>query len=316
MNKVAPSKKRDVYKVYDAFLGDELTNDEFAALRKKSKLANPELLSREEIDDMKRGFTNSVRRPINMSAVESTCISGGSSNNVKLKFSDSVNATLLFEQVEGMRGKRTFVIHNFDKNTPHYTQLFTWPVFNDITEVTMQPIYYLIQRGNRQQQQQKTNNKKTPTNEHKRHILQHLLASDSINCINLVNNIEETMGCLLLKLHVREERIAFIFEWYEEPVFMFFIAFDVNASSKKPLLDMTLHRSDLFISHQVEDEEEFLDEEEGADIGMITTPRLKNKIDTTFISFYGDTLEVADMDKLKSSPMTFLSYGYVKNEID
>ncbi len=319
------SKKRDIFQTFEAFPGDELSFEECKALRKKAKFRDPALISQEEVDDMKRGLTDSIRRPMNLSAVQS--LRNNSKNNTKIKFSDSVNETLLFTQIEAVRGKRTFIMHNFDKDSPNYIRLYTWPVFNDISEAIMRPIYYLIQQRIRPRiapllSATIVDMTLVANDIQKRHNLQHQIANGTMICINLVNGIEDTMGSMLVRMIVSESRLAFIFEWYEEPLFLFFIAFDAPECGVEQHKDghiMILHRSDLFVAHEVEDDgndderdTNFMEGRESNenDTGIMT----RSKPETSFIAFYGEKIELSVIETLKACKMTFLSYGYIKKE--
>lgn len=307
------SKKRDVYKTYDAFPGDELSLAECQALRKKAKFRDPALLSQEEIDDMKQGIVDSIRRPMNLNAVQTMIQSSDSKG--KIKFSDSVNETLLFTQLEQAIDKKSFITHNFDQRSE---ELYIWPIFNDITEAVMGPIYYLIQKYKKGVPPVIT----TISNDaQKRRNLQHQIANSGIICISLINGIEDTMGCMLTRMIVNEKRLVFIFEWYEEPLFLFFIVFDApECGVTTPNHSMILHRSDLFVAHQVEDDDDDNNIRDTNNIGsnddMMEEKELMTRLkpETSFISFYGEKIEISVMETLKNCAMTYLSYGYIKKE--
>lgn len=301
--------KRDVYKTYDAFVGDELSPQEFEKLKKRTKLLNASLVSKEEIEDMKNGLVNAIRRPVNINTVQQQ-------QQQPRDASGSINATLLFTQIEAQRIKRGFVSHNFARNSQTYTRLFAWPVFNEITEAVMQPIHYLIQQRRRTQGTAAITNTNTAatTENQRRHIMQHQIAGGSISCIGLINSIEEIMGCMLIKLIVNKGRLVFLFDWYEEPLFVFLIAFDAPDCGLPA--NTALHRADLFVIHEVDVSES--EEEEGFDttttMMVPETKRRQTEKQTTFISFYGEKVEIAVVETLKKSLMTYISYGYIKKE--
>lgn len=312
--------KRDVYKTYDAFVGDELSPQEFERLKKRTKLLNASLVTQEEIEDLKNGLVNAIRRPVNLNALQTT---------TQQHKSDSINANLLFTQIETQRGKKGFVTHNFSRNSQYYTRLFTWSVFNEITEAIMQPINYLLQqhRGRKHGATVINTNTAATTENQRRHILQHQIACATISCIGLINSIEEIMGCMLLKLIVNKGRLVFLFDWHEEPLFTFIIAFD--ASDCGLAANTSLHRSDLFVIHEVEvSESEEEDDGDGINIAndtaMTTMMAPETKKQTkkkspvekhnTFISFYGEKIETTVIEVLKNSLMTYITYGYIKKE--
>lgn len=312
------NKKRSIFETGEAFAGDELTIsqiDAFQKEKKKSKFHNPDLISQEEIDQMKQGLADAISRPVNLSQKSSSHQSKRRVNENNVKFSESVNEDLLFTQFDANSKKKgrgcSFVTHNFSTISVYYTQLYTWPLFNSVIESVMRPIYYLSQQ---QQQQQQYEAKLGQV----RLTFQKRVASGTIECLDLVNGIEDIMGCMTVRLILKNERIVFLFEWYEEPLFLFMIAFGVPGCS----LTGTLHRSDLFVAHQVDaiDPEED-DRERRLMMGNIDEKNREGleeipcaKAETTFISFYGQKMDIEAIEALKKSKMSFIGYGYILNE--
>lgn len=304
------SKKRSIFETGEAFAGDELTISQIDAFqKKKSKFHNPDLISQEEIEQMKQGLADAISRPVN---IRTTSSHEGKRrvNENKVKFSESVNEELLFTQFDNKRGKKgSFVTHNFDTNSVYYAQLYTWPLFNSVIESVMRPIYYLGQ-GHQQQ---------PPKLGQSRLTLQKRVASGIIECLDLVNGIEDIMGCMTIRLILKNERVVFLFEWYEEPLFLFMIAFGVPGCS---INGLTLHRSDLFVAHQVDAIDPDEDDRERRIMMGAVDEKLREgmeeipcaKAETTFISFYGQKIDIEAIEALKKNKMTYIGYGYILNE--
>lgn len=276
---------KNSYKIYDSFLDESITPEQYEALKKKTKLLNTNSMTEEEINNIKEGMIDSVRRPINLSMASSLI----SNNGKNIKFNDSINEKILFKQLyedshkytddRTGRKRNTFITHNFDKKSIYYDRLYKWCIFNDVTELLMRPIYYLISRKdddddnhhnsmistkpsriNKLKKQPEDKNTAS-TLSSKIILLQNNIAQsykqiESITCIDFIINIEDAMGAILKKLVIRGDRLIFIFEWTEEQDFMFIISFTVikptwTKSEYNSSSIISLHRTDMFLEHEI-----------------------------------------------------------------
>ena len=178
----------------------------------------------------------------------------------------------------------------------------------------MRPIYFLKRQVTSSTEIKTDNNQLNDTA--KRLSMQKEIATGHMTCMDLVNSIEDIMGCMLQRIVIQQRRIAFIFEWYEEPLFYFMIAFEAPMCN---MGDMVLHRSDLYVAHQVDITDETVDVDfqrrlmMGADGEKMEEIPAK-KAESFFIAFYGQKVEMDAIENLKSCQMTYLTYGYILNE--
>lgn len=344
------NSRSDPYKDYDDFLEDNMSVEKYAKQVKTNPLLNPDLVTIEEINNIKQGMVNSFRHPINIS--KTAALLNGMERDIK--YTDSINDDLLFSQLrdDEKTVKKSFVLHNFDKKSVYYDRLYKWIIFKDITELMMAPIPYLSKSD-----VAPLLLSNTKANRPKLYDLQLRIARPGVSHINvmeLVNGCEEHMSGQLVKLIVRGDRLVFVFEWGREKSFMFFMYFKVIAPSwtkteYDPACVLNLHRTDLFIEHSIQnennsdsgdecdtnyggggdDEVDNADDELGMDFfgsNVITSKNKKCKSSffealekkeeksalDTFVSFYNEKINVSFIEKLKSDHIAYLNYGYIR----
>ena len=297
--------KKDVFGSREAFPGDELSVDEVNKYKKqKKRLMIPE----SEIEAIKNGIAWAIKQPTYMLEPES-------------RTSDSIDEARLFEQISTQRSRKTprFLIHNFDAHSQYHTLLFTWTVFSGTTEKMMGPICYMA----------RPTATTGVTAGSLRLNFQQQVASASVTCLDVLNGFEEHMACALKRAILRDHTLVFLFDWHEEPMFMFLVVFDLV--DKCDLADMSLDRADFFITPEVDIEDTpeeiarekvqieadhmfysntlLLGEENAVEVVLE-----KRKARSFFISSFGQKVETEYMDELKRCRLRYTTYGYVLKE--
>jgi len=263
-------------KLYNAFLDGTITDDQYDLLKKRTKYLNSDSVTDDEISDIKQGMVNSFRHTvmINNNDKLSSYLQPKKDNKI-----DSIQNELLFSQFidispirSKLNRKSQFIIHNLEYDSIDYEKLYQWTVFNDITELIMNPIYYMISQFINEKKTRKSENnigiissksnknninkKITSKIEFQQRISKSIDSTEGggITLNNIINIFEDITGSLFKKLLLHDSKIILIFEWIEEYSFMFMLCFNIintkwlfKEYDYKSIL--SLHRNDILTEY-------------------------------------------------------------------
>ena len=291
------------YEAFDECVKEdgERSPEAYAHYASKNRWLNPDLVSEDEVNSISRSMVEYARHPMHLG------ILGASQPKKTARAVDSIDEALLFQQIQT---PGSFVMHNFTSQSVYYERLYSWPLFNDVTELLMAPIKLLCKRAPFD----------IPAKATALYEMQCRIAHSEyhqLSALSFMTSAEEIMGALLVKILLKVTTVVFVFRWPEDPAFMFFISF-VNTRPSWNKSDfasnevLALHSDDITIDHSPQsDDDDDIDERDTKSSRNNTAKR-----DTQFISFYGDKINVTFIEKFKNDVLDYLNYGYIRKVDD
>jgi hypothetical protein len=259
-------KKRNEYKemIYNKLGDGEISNRELKQLKSKSKLLNPNLVTDQEIDDLKDAFFTHLQKPLIITSSSSSSNNNKNKNNsfidniennikkdskkrsndneiiidideweqeetkdeYKLGFTSGINYNFIFNQFMAYSFKIPdgYVLHNIEYKTIDDERLHDWSIFDDI-EMFMKPINFKIKNKN-------FDNKKQILSLSDKIVISKF-QPQLIKYIDILANLEHelTMSILLNAIIIKKQLILFNFEWAGD-IFHYIIGFQLSFNDK------------------------------------------------------------------------------------
>jgi len=226
----------------------ERATPEQLALLKKSYWLNKDKCPDEVIDSMKLDFLDKMTKP----------------QVFEKKHHYALDPLLLFtqftafqkQQSSSRRGKEPIpdgLLHNFNRRSPVYRQLFRWAPHMTVTRI-FQPIHYLIHVKGRVLSRDRPNPRRIECLADLQNALIHSYwkaSTPQLKSLQLVEKMEDFLDAILSQILMRSSRALFVFEWRESPRFQYVVCLDlllpgVTVEDPSTSTMLTLERNDLF----------------------------------------------------------------------
>lgn len=295
------NKKSARSEICEDFVDGEITAEKIEELQSKCKLFDPLKVSDQDISNLKEHIMSSfeAQRPLTInadSAKSKKRTAAANKGNFTDKTNDSINEPLLFKQFAAPPkksfNKLNFVRHHIKLGSDDYERLFEWNIFKNITEQLMQTTFYQI-----------TQPQKNSFNSLQERLAASFRGQVALTLIDVIRELEEYMAAILVKVLVLDSRMILIFEWPDEPLFMFALCVESlhRRTDSASTIIVPFHRTDVCTFKETSPEEEAAKKDL---IGPVET----------MATFYGIRFEVPAFQSIMTSPVALINYGYIKRD--